>query len=380
MTERHDHAALERRNRELASLNRIAEALNGSVQLDEALQTTLALVGELLDLHTGWVWLLRENSTESYLAAAYHLPPALAHNPATMEGSCYCLDSFNDGDLHGATNISVVTCTRLRGLVAGTDGLRYHASISLHAHGRKLGVFNVASADWCELSADDLRLLHTVGDLLGMAVERAQLFARSAALGAVEERNRLARELHDTLAQGLVAVLLQLETADALLQSAAPIHKARHQIAQALAMTRANLDEARRSVLDLRAAPLEGRTLAEALHHLADAPHPFSLHVQISGAGQPLTPRLEIGLYRIVQEALNNVRQHAQAANVTVQYSATPTAITLVIEDDGLGFDPTQPRPNHFGLIGINERARLLGGTMSVQSAAGTGTRITVTV
>ncbi len=380
MTDLHEHdaAALARRNRELSILNSIAEALNRTIQLDEALRTALALVGELLSLHTGWVWLLREESAESYLAAAYHLPPVLADNPAKMEGSCYCLDTFGEGDLSGAANISVVTCTRLRGLDAGTAGLRYHASIPLYAHGRRLGVFNVASADWCQLSDDDLRLLHTVGDLLGMAVERAQLFARSSAIGAVEERNRLARELHDTLAQGLAAVLLQLETADLLLETGAATERVRQKIHQALALTRGNLDEARRSVLDLRAAPLEGRTLAEALQALADAGHPFALTVQITGAQQPLPARIEAGLYRIVQESLNNVRQHAQAGAVIIAFVATPAAITLTIEDDGVGFDPTAPRPDHYGLIGINERARLLGGTMTVQSAAASGTRITV--
>ncbi|HEY1015843.1 MAG TPA: histidine kinase, partial [Herpetosiphonaceae bacterium] len=269
-----DPNILHRRNRELLILNHIAAALNGSLSLGEALHSTLAQVAELLDLHAGWIWLLREESGEPYLAAAQHLPPALASDPAGMEGWCYCLDTFAEHDQTGAANINVITCSRLRHLIDGTDGLRYHASIPLYAHERKIGVMNVASADWCKLAADDLRLLHTIGDLLGMAVERARLFDRSAAAGAIEERNRLARELHDTLAQGLTAVVLQLETADLLLEMGAPVAKVRERLAQALSLTRANLDEARRSVLDLRAAPLEGRTLAEALAALAQAAAP----------------------------------------------------------------------------------------------------------
>jgi two-component system NarL family sensor kinase len=160
-------------------------------------------VAELLDLHTGWIWLLHEETGESYLAAAQNLPPALAGSPRRMEGTCYCLDTFRAGDLDGAANVNVVTCSRLWGLVDGTDGLRYHASIPLYAHGKKLGVLNVTSADWRELSAEDLRLLYTVGDLLSIAIERARLFAKSVQFGVLEERNRLAREIHDTLAQGL---------------------------------------------------------------------------------------------------------------------------------------------------------------------------------
>lgn len=209
-----DADKLQRRNRELSILNTIAQALNRSVNVDEMLKEALGLVAALLDLETGWVWLLREETAESYLAAAQNLPPALANDPHIMEGSCYCLRTFKAGDLEGAANVNIIECTRLYGLVDGTDGLRFHASIPLYAHGKKLGVLNVASTDWRELSPEDLQLLYTVGDLLGIAVERARLFHQSLRLGALEERNRLAREIHDTLAQGLTAVSLQLESAD----------------------------------------------------------------------------------------------------------------------------------------------------------------------
>src|SRR4029079_12064962 len=101
------------------------------------------------------------------------------------------------GDLAGAANVNVITCSRLSGLVDGTDGLRYHASIPLYAHGKPLGVLNVASTDWRELSEADLRLLYTVGDLLSIAVERARLFARSVQVGALEERKRPDRDIQE---------------------------------------------------------------------------------------------------------------------------------------------------------------------------------------
>lgn len=367
---------LKRRNAELAILNSIAQALNRSVDLDEAVQTTLAQAAELLDLHTGWVWLLRENG-ESYLAAAQNLPPALAQRPDKMAGSCYCLDTFRAGDLDGAANVNVVTCSRLQGLIDGTDGLRYHASIPLYAHGRKMGVLNVASRDWRQLAVEDLQLLYTVGDMLGIAVERARLFAQQAALGALEERNRLAREIHDTLAQGLTAVSLQLESADALLEAGMEPAKVRQVVQHALALTRANLEEARRSVLDLRAAPLEGRTLVEALAALAEQTAvPVDLLVQ--GAVRSLPRRLETGLYRLAQEALQNVSRHAQAHRVVVKLLFMPDAVKLVVADDGVGFDPTVVPPDRFGLIGMNERVRLLNGRFHLQSATGEGTHIEV--
>jgi two-component system NarL family sensor kinase len=140
--------------------------------------------------------------------------------------------------------------------------LRYHASIPLCAHGKKLGVLNVASPDWRQLSAADRRRLDTVGDQVAIAVERARLFVGQAEFGATVERIRLAREIHDTLAQGLAAITMQLETADTLLEAGAGLDRIQQAVGQALSPARANLEEARRSVLDLRAAALEGRTLA----------------------------------------------------------------------------------------------------------------------
>ena len=375
-----DTDKLERRNRELSILNTIAQALNREVDLTRALRVTLAHVADLLHLQTGWIWLLREDTDASYLAAAQNLPPALANNPGRMEGACYCLDTYRAGDLDGAANVNVVTCSRLKGLVDGTDGLRYHASIPLYAHGRQLGVLNVASAGWRELSPDDLRLLYTVGDLVSIAIERARLFARSAQLGAAEERNRLAREIHDTLAQGMTATALQLEMADALLEAGADPARIRQALQQSLALTRANLEEARRSVLDLRAAPLEGRTLAEALAAFAAQQQSLRVDFETAGDARPLPVHLEAGLYRIAQEALGNAARHAEARRVRLRLTTLPDRVQLVVEDDGKGFDPSQVQQGRYGLIGLNERARLLGGRLELQSSRGEGTRIEVVI
>jgi two-component system NarL family sensor kinase len=302
-----------------------------------------------------------------------------------MEGGCTCLDAYKHGGLDNRERVSVITCSRLEDLTSGTDGLRYHASIPLYAHKKRLGVLNVASAEsrWWELSADDLRLLHTVGDLLSIAIERTRLFSQSTQLGIIEERNRLAREIHDTLAQGLTAVALKLETADALLEAGSQPERARQMVQEALALTQANLEEARRSVLDLRAAPLEGRNLPNALAALAQSwttqtqrPANFST----TGGVRPLPVRLEVGLYRIAQEALTNIARHAGASEVSIELATTPAEVRLIIEDDGQGFDPADVPPGRYGLIGLNERTKLLGGSLQLKSCPGTGTRIEVAI
>jgi two-component system NarL family sensor kinase len=376
-----DAGELQRRSRELSILKAIAEALNREVDLNHALQVALSQVVELFELRTGWIWLLREDNGKPYLAAAQNLPPALAGNPHRMEGDCYCLDTFRAGDLEGAANVSIITCTRLKGLIDGTDGLRSHASVPLYAYGKRLGVLNVVSSDWRELSAEDLRLLYTVGDLVGIAIERARLFAAGTQIGALEERNRLAREIHDTLVQGLTGIILQLETAEAFLE-AAESKRGREALHRAIALTRANLEEARRSVLDLRAAPLEGRSLDQALAALIrdrQTEATVKITFEVSGS-RPLPARVEAGLYRIAQEALTNVVRHARARRARVRWLTTPRYTQLSVEDDGAGFDAAQIQADRHGLIGIQERARLLGGTLKLHSRPGRGTEIRVTI
>ena len=373
--------ALQRQNRELGILNAIAQALNESVELSGSLSVALSRVAELLGLRAGWVWLLDERTGEAYLAASQNLPPGLADHPERMEGWCYCLETFRDGNLNGAANVNVVTCSRLKWLGEGTEGLQYHASIPLYARGKKLGVMNVASPEWRRLSPEDLRLLHTVGDMLGIAVERAHLFARSAEAGAAEERNRLAREIHDTLAQGLAATALHLDAAEALLEGGADPAQVRAAVHRALEMTRRNLEDARRSVLDLRALPLEGRGLAEALDALAasaSGPGAPAVRVEKLGGAHPLPSRVEVALYRAAEEALANALRHASAESVTLRLLVEPRAATLVVTDDGRGFDPAAVPPGRLGLVGMRERARLVGGEMRVESAPGRGTRVEV--
>lgn len=374
--------------RDLGILNALAQALSHSLDLGQVLHTALDKVAELLELDTGWVWLLDETTGASRLAAARNLPPGLVERPKLMEGSCLCLQTYRAGDLRGAANVNVVWCTRLEKLVEGKNELQFHASIPLYADDRKLGILNVASRDWRELSGEELDLLYTVGALVSLSVERTRLAARSAELAALEERNRLAREIHDTLAQSLAAIAMRLETADALAESAGDGAATRlaDVVRHALTLTRSTLDEARRSVLDLRAAPLEGRTLVEALRSLGEefrsaGERTLDVEVTCDDAGQrTLPPAVELGLYRIAREALTNAARHANATRATVRLERTDGTVRMRITDDGAGFDPSIVAPGRYGLIGANERARLLGGSLHIESVPGAGTTFDVEV
>ncbi len=179
----------------------------------------------------------------------------------------------------------------------------------------------------------------------------------------------------------MTAITLQLETADALLDADAG--KARAAVQKALSLTRANLEEARRSVLDLRAAPLERRSFCDALRDLVTqygTEWNLESEFEAVGADRPLPIYVEAGLYRMAQEALTNVVRHAQAKKVCIHFTATPDQVELVVEDDGIGFDTEALAKGRFGLVGLNERTRLLGGTLEVCSVPGEGTEIKITV
>lgn len=383
-------------NRDLAVLYDIAGYLNHIVDVHEALQEVLARVTELLGLRTGWVWLLNEWG-QTYLAASQALPPYLADHPERMTGSCQCLDTFLSSELSGASNIDVLRCSRLKNAERNSDptalGLRFHASIPIYAGDTRIGVLNVASEDWRGLQPEELQLLHIIGDQIGLAIQRARISAQhmraAARLATIEERNRLAREIHDTIAQGLAAITLQLEAADALAE--AKPQRAQAAIQRALLLARSNLEEARRSVMDLRAAPLQGRSLTEALQTLAHEEKGsegkaeqtrVDFHCAPSPHFPPLPASIETGLYRIAQEALNNAYRHAEAERIEIALSANEHQVRLIIKDNGRGFDPDAiaEREGHFGLKGIGERVKLLNGTLCIESEPGKGTHIYVTL
>ncbi|HET9112184.1 MAG TPA: sensor histidine kinase, partial [Ktedonobacterales bacterium] len=141
--------------------------------------------------------------------------------------------------------------------------------------------------------------------------------------------------------------------------------------------------EARRSVLDLRAAPLEGQSLTKALQTLAGTVRLRQgrrVAFETTGGGRPLPTRIEIGIYRIAQEALTNVTRHAQATRAHLELTMTPEKLRCVIDDNGRGFDPASIPSDRYGVRGMSERARLLGGELRVASAPGEGTRIEVII
>jgi two-component system NarL family sensor kinase len=255
-----------------------------------------------------------------------------------------------------------------------TEGLRYHATIPLYSREQPVGIMNVTSPSWRRLSSEELQILSTVAYQTGIAVERARLVAAETRAARAEERARIAREIHDTVAQSLTALGFQLEGALRALD--ADSARARDRLLRALELNREILEEARASVLELRDDPLPA-PLPEAIEALGRSmTTETGIRVHVSATDVPTLPaRVERELYRIAREALTNARLHSGASEVEVTLRARGTALELIVRDDGLGFDP---RATHgrFGIVGMRERAHLLEGTLKVRSAPGSGTTV----
>jgi signal transduction histidine kinase len=198
---------------------------------------------------------------------------------------------------------------------------------------------------------------------------------REAELAVLRERERLARDLHDSLGHALVTLSVQLEAIQRLYR--VDPEAASDQVEELKAMTRASMDALRRSIAGLRAPSLEDRALRTALQALCvDFSQRTGLKVacQISPAADDLRPAIAEALWRITDEALTNVEKHAQAGSVAVSLACEPDAVTLRVVDDGVGLPAgAEARPNRFGLRGMRERLEGLGGTLALQGDA-TGT------
>jgi signal transduction histidine kinase len=242
---------------------------------------------------------------------------------------------------------------------------------------------NVARADWKPLTDDELALLHTIGILLGFAVERDRLIRSRTEEAIRGERERVGRELHDSVMQGLTATSLQLEVADAVVEQDPSM--ARERIRTALRLTQETLAEARGTVDNLAPLALQAQPVWDAIAAMCERFAGINgMEVVSDVPAMRARPDLAIerGLYRIVSEGLNNVVKHAGATRVTVSLRQKGDRATLILEDNGRGFDRmTHSGASHgYGLHSMRRRTKMMGGRFRLVTAPGKGTRVEVNV
>lgn len=196
--------------------------------------------------------------------------------------------------------------------------------------------------------------------------------------GAQDERQRLAGEIHDTLAQGLAGIITQLQAAE---RSLSVQGETEEHVARALGLARSSLTEARRSVRALAPQELGRAHLPDALHTLTERwseEQGMRAQMEVTGTRVPLSPAIEVSLFRVAQESLTNVAKHAEASRVGVTLSYTGTEVLLDVRDDGRGF--AEAAGTGFGLTSMRQRIRGVGGHVEVQSAPGEGTSVSARV
>ncbi len=261
-------------------------------------------------------------------------------------------------------------------------GVKQLLLVPLVSGNEVLGFFGtmVPDANPCEPESFELAQALVQPTVLALKLARLAENARRSAI--LEERKRMARGIHDTLAQSLTAILIQMDLAEEVfLQNQ---QEALRHITLARRLAREGLVDVRRSVFALRAQVLEKHSLTTALRQLAarltsDAgiQHEFSLQ----GSAQVIPHAVEAELLCIAQEALTNVHKHAHATKLRIELISDPHCVGLSIQDDGRGFDLSTAHASHgFGLLGMHERARNIGGQLVVQSQSGCGTLVQITV
>lgn len=356
-------------------LKEIAELLNEETEMIPMLKGALNKFLNGTSFETGWIFFINEKG-KTELIAQENLPEALSYRDCKylQKGGCSCVSLFRNNQLKKATNL--IECQRLERAIdadiGDNAGITHHATVPLQSGDERFGILNVASPHIESFSDEELELLESVAFQLGSAIKRIFLTRQEKEMALVQERNRLARDLHDSVNQLLFSVTLTAR-AGIEMSEQQEIKETFKEIQQ---LTQSALTEMRALIWQLRPEGLESG-LIEAIKAYGEMLN-LKLTVTVSGVIQ-FPSRVEETLFRIAQEALNNVRKHAGVEEVDLYLTVTPTDILLVIKDEGRGFisDLHATIPS-MGLQSIRDRANAIGGTADWVSKIGKGTELLI--
>jgi signal transduction histidine kinase len=251
--------------------------------------------------------------------------------------------------------------------------------VPLVLRGEAIGVITAQDKQGSDprFTDDDARVAEGFAQRASVAVDLSRRVARDALQRVVsaqeQERRRLARELHDETGQALTSILLGLHT----IEEAKGEAELKAALSDVRDLVRATLQDVRQLAVELRPKALDDFGLVAALERLTSSfgeQTGISMEFQSSLPAGRLSPEVETALYRIVQEALTNIVKHSRAGRVSIVVGRKDGAVSVVVEDDGVGFEPARTREEGLGLIGMRERVALLGGRLTIESRPGAGT------
>ncbi|GAB3062314.1 GAF domain-containing sensor histidine kinase [Salinicoccus sesuvii] len=360
----------------LQLLKDIAEFLNEETDRSTMIQGALKMLIDHSEFDTGWLFFINEEGQHE-LSAHYRLPPSLQKggHEHLCGGKCWCVNKYNNKELRTATNIFV--CSRLEkariDYPEGNNGITHHATVPLISGDESFGLLNVASPHREEFSQDELDLLESVAFQIGSTLKRIELTAQEQENMIIRERQRLARDLHDSVNQMLFSIGITSHAAKNM-QDKTKIRSAFDSIEHT---SKHAMKEMKALIWQLKPIGLENGIIdaVEKYAELLD----LEIEIQIDGF-YDVSDQVEIGLYRVVQESLNNIRKHSGANAASIRMDAGQKVLRVTIEDGGRGFDTLEQKKFGYGLSNMRERIHKLGGTFKIKSQTGKGTRIIITV
>lgn len=373
-------AQVQRRAEQLAVLNTIARAATATLDQTYSLPEVTAQIRNGFGYYHVDLFLVDEETNELVLAAA------AGDLPQVPLGYRQHMNLGLVGRAARSGRVLRVDDVRMEPdylSIAERGTTRAELVVPIVANGRPLGLINLEAPDVGAFNDEDVAVLETVADVLAGALENARLYQRAQAAAVFEERNRLARELHDSVTQQLFSMTLTAQAARAQL-SKNP-QRAAAQLERLQETATAALAEMRALIFQLRPPALRDHGLVAALQQHAQAmARREGIGITLNVVGDDRLARgIEQPLYRIVQEALNNVFKHANAQNVAITLEFGSERVRLQITDDGHGFDPAATLSGdgrQLGVLSMRERAAEIGGTMEIRSSIGGGTEVTVVV
>jgi signal transduction histidine kinase len=375
--------------RQAAVLTRMAHALTTEPVLDTFLGQVLTAIAEQLHADRAALWF--HDRTQDTLAI--YMTTEKGHVLVTSQMGSAAPQPRPANEMpvwqelkHSRHPIFIADVTHDARLVLrdalAAQGVKTLLLVPLLLDDEVTGWMSIRSTTPRRYQPEEFALAQALSQHVMLAVQLSCFAEQRRQAAVLEERTRLAREIHDTLAQGLTGIVVQLEAAeDALAETPA---EAQAHMARARQLARASLAEARRSVRALRPQALTDSDLPTALPRLAEqvtAQTPLQAQVQVHGTPCPLPPEVENALLRIGQEALINTVKHAQASTVQLALTFDAAAVCLRVTDDGRGFDPQRAATHEeFGLVSMQERAERIGGRFTLTSWPTHGTTVMVVV
>ncbi|GAB4528332.1 MAG: hypothetical protein Kow0063_04450 [Anaerolineae bacterium] len=375
--------ALKRHNRELELLNQASQAFNSTLHLNQVLATVLEGIRYLLNVTACSIWLIDPESEELVCrqAAGPSSEVTRGWRLALGEGLAGLVASSGEGRVIS----DVQADERFSGKIGRETegGVRSVLCVPLRAKGGVIGVIHVADTQPARFGSADLRWVEALAAAAASAIENAQLHARIRQMAAEQERQRLARDLHDTVTQSLYSIGMAAQTSLKLLKQAGLDSKVTQAIDHILTLSQTTLSEMRERLYDLHPTSLADRGLVNALAQYCDMLRTqYLLSVEFRTDLEPsLSMPKQESLYYIAREALWNVVKYAGATYVNVSLTMQNGHAVLSVEDDGNGFEPTIfVQEETMGLRSMKQRAELHGGSFELETEPGRGTRVTARI